>query len=110
MLCIILRDWDTGFRGVLVAGSYLANSNSEMYNITSGEWSTTGQLTRRRVGVRMVILGDKILAMGGRKNDATVEKFNLRKMEWTPTEDMMEEREYHAVTGIPPSTVGIGQN
>jgi len=94
-------------------GNYNALSESEIYDVNTGEWSTTGKLTTARVGVRLVVLGPKILAMGGEDDYyyfSTVDNFNLTTRSWTATEEMMEKRTFHAVTGVPPSAVGIGPN
>ena len=83
-------------------------STSEMYDITSGEWSSTGNLTSDRIGMRMVVLGDNILAMGGHDGGSTsssVDKFNLTSMEWKFTEEMLVPRNSFAVTGVPPSAI-----
>jgi len=103
-----------GFRGVLVAGGYGTQNTrlSELYDINTGEWSSTHWLTtERRNGLRMFVIGDQILASGGeyRGNTwASVERFNLTSRSWTRAQDMMEGRETHAVTVIPPSAVGFG--
>ena len=86
---------------------------SEIYDVNTGEWSTTGKLTTGRKGMRMVVLGTKILAMGGYDGSgdlSTVENFNLTTRRWTATEDMMEKRSYYAVTGVPSTAVGIELN
>ena len=80
-----------------------------MYDIKMGEWSVTGKLTTGRDDVRLVVLGQNILALGG-DGLTSVDKFNLTTRTWTPTEEMLEIRNYHGVTAIPPSLAGIGQN
>ena len=108
-------DVETGFRGVLVAGGMDGNYNrlreSEIYDVNTGEWSTTGKLTTRRKRIRLIVLGTKILAMGGRTTSdvSTVDTFNLTTRRWASTEEMMKKRSYYAVTGVPSTAVGIDQ-
>ena len=107
---------DSSMKGVLVAGG-VNNDNflreSEIYDVNTGEWSTTGKITTGRSYVRLVVLGNKILAMGGYDGSSslsTVEKFNLTTRTWSADKDMTEKRSYHAVTGVPSTAVGIATN
>jgi len=107
--CVYVRNMATNFRGVLVAGGTVTHNLSELYDINTGEWSSSGQLSSARDGVKMVVLGEKILAMGGYDGHylSTVDSFNLTTHQWTASEEMLEARCWHAVTGIPASAVRI---
>ena len=73
----------------------------------------SGLLTTDRNGVRLVVLGNKILAMGGGDRgygDKTVDIFNMTTRTWSSTEEMMEKRSFHGVTGVPSTAVGIPPN
>ena len=91
--------------------AFSGNDFSQLYDINTGEWSTTGTLTTgREDGVRLFVIGEQILASGGYSGGrlSTVDRFNLTSRTWKAAEDMLEAREYHAVTAVPPNAVGIG--
>jgi len=112
--CSTVMDSNNGFKGVLVAGGYNTDSGdargeSEMYDIKTGRWSSTGKLLTVREGLRLVVLGDNILAMGG-IGTSSVEKFNMTSNTWEKTEYLLEIRHRHAVVAVPPNLVGFGQD
>ena len=115
--CALVMDSWTNMRSVLVAGGsnydsgYL--SESEIYDVNTGEWSTTGKLKINRKGVKLVVLGNKILALGGFYGSSctsTVDSFNLTTRTWESTEEMLEKRSHLAATGVPSTMVEILTN
>ena len=77
----------------------------------------TGNLTTRREGIRIVVLGTEILTLGGADSYVSmsnevmiVDNFNMTTRRWTATNLNMESRYYPAVTGVPSTAVGIEVN
>jgi len=113
--CTYIRDSNSKFRGVLLAGGFnghSATSSSEMYDMETGEWSDMGNLTTERDGVSVIVLGEDIFAMGGKSSSylSSVDKFNLTSKSWKSGEDMLDIGWLRGVTGVPPNAVGLGQN
>ena len=90
-----------------------ALGHAEIYDLDTGVWNRVGDLQTARAGVRLVVLGERILAMGGTSSypdyifHASVEEFDMNTGTWRYAEDMMEARAEHGVVAVPPNIVGL---
>lgn len=106
--CVLVKN--ETFRGILVAGGHskvadLPLASTEMLNLDTLSWEEMGRLHVGRYGLEMVVLGDRILAMGGRDKShgpiSSVEQFDMNTGKWTKTKDLQEKRANFAVTTFP---------
>ena len=107
-----------GMTDASTAGTYL--TSAELYDPTSGVWSTTGDLAPGRAGHTATrLLTGKVLVAGGSNysngvrthlNDAWL--FDPAKGEWTATGGMVTERAGHTATLLPNGKVLVigGEN
>lgn len=110
--CVLVQN--ETFRGVLVTGGSCCqvgyectvSSASELLDLSLGTWQEVGHLNFARAGHKMVVLEDKILAVGGHNGDFgmyNVEQFDLATQTWryTETEDLHYPRYDHDITTVP---------
>ena len=79
-------------------------SNSELYDLSTGVCQEVGHLNMQKLGLTIVVLKDRILAMGGCGNGdpvSSVEEFSLSTLTWSNTDDLLLPRCHHAVTTVP---------
>jgi len=94
---------------VLVAGGYNENisppflTSAELYNPSTGTWTTTGSLHTARIYDTMTLLtGGQVLVTGGYNTTSTInilasaELYNPVKGTWTLTKSMLTARTGHA--------------
>jgi N-acetylneuraminic acid mutarotase len=94
---------------LLVAGGFNDNTgevgSAELYDPTSGTWSTTASLnTARHVHTATLLANGKVLVAGGYNGDslASAELFSWAAGSWTTTTDTMSvPRELHTATLLP---------
>merc|ERR1719369_1281235 len=75
--------------GVVVAGGWDGDNlrSSELYQLHTGVWQDAGLLNTARQGVKMVVLEDNVLAMGGVDDNYsslnTVEQLDMSTLSWS---------------------------
>lgn len=107
------------YTGVMVAGGYryddhtYIRNSTELLDVTKlegGTWVKAGRLNIPRSELSIVVLGDKILAMGGSDgvqltnnghSISSVEQYNLSTFSWSYTKPLLQARGWHAVTTVP---------
>ena len=99
--CSLVRN--ETFVGVLVAGgdgpdNYPVDS-SELLDLATGAWREVGPLAVARDTVKIVVLKERILAVGGA--GPGVEEFSLATLTWSVTDNLVTDRQYHAVAELP---------
>ena len=99
---------------VLVAGGFLTNpsapvavTSAELYNSTTGTWSSTTAMHQPRFYHTATLLPDgQVLVVGGKTNNsiyslATAELYNPATATWTFTGSMSTQRDSHTATLLP---------
>ena len=93
--CSLVRN--ETFVGVLVAGG--DGPDSELLDLATGAWREVGPLAVARDTVKIVVLKERILAVGGA--GPGVEEFSLATLTWSVTNNLITDRQYHAVAELP---------
>ena len=83
--------------GILVAGGFNEETSgrltsTEFYDFKTHSWSEVADLNIARSGLRLVQIGQNILALG---------QLDLSSWTWSMAEDMLQPRSFHTVTLIP---------
>ena len=80
-------------------------TSTEMYDLRTGIWKEVGHLRFPRRDIKMVVVEDKILVMGGKdplfNPHRIVEQFILSSQTWNLTTKIRQPRSYHAITTVP---------
>ena len=103
--------------GILVAGGFNEETSgrltsTEFYDFKTHSWSEVADLNIARSGLRLVQIGQNILALGGKstsgkfsdffiENVESVEQLDISSWTWSMAEDMLQPRSFHTVTLIP---------
>ena len=106
---------------VLVAGggiffnSSATDSRAEIYDPTTGEWTTAASMANPRSGHSLTLLSDgRVLAAGGMDGTrgfretvvhSTTEVFDPSTNSWSPGPDLSEPRSHHSATLFPDGRV-----
>lgn len=90
-----------GDNGDYRPGANVVHRSSELYNPSTGTWSYSGQMNKRRIDFASVVLPNgNILAIGGEDENnlstATCEIYNVSSGTWSYAESMNEERRFHS--------------
>ena len=95
------------FKGILVSGGALYSApyvveSSELYDLSTKTSSMVGNLNIPRWSHIMMVLGEKIVAMGGFNATEAVEEFDLGTLTWRFARyNLSTERWYSQATAIP---------
>jgi N-acetylneuraminic acid mutarotase len=103
--------------GIYAPPSRLARSSAELYNTTSGVWTTTGAMHEARASQTATLLRDgRVLVTGGFNSTGildSAEIYDPRSGSWAATGRLHVARAYHTATLLPDGTVlvvgGLGQ-
>jgi N-acetylneuraminic acid mutarotase len=91
------------------------NDSSELFNIDSNSWVTTGSLNVERMNHTAILLGNRVLVAGGQNGDSylsSAELFDPLTGLWTLTGSLHTARASHTMTGLNNGKVLVtgGQN
>jgi len=105
------------YTGVMVAGGWTGSdtlSSTEVMDIAEGTWQMAGNLNTGRDGLRILVLEDKIVAMGGFHGGgsylSSVEQFDVSTLTWSDTTELLTARSFHAVTTLPVTRIDCGND
>jgi hypothetical protein len=101
--------------GTVLVAAYEGNNVAELYDPSTGTWSSTGSPQHVRLGTYTATLlpyvaalapDGTVLVVGGVPNDhRSNELYDPRTRTWTAAPDTMGLRQYHTATLLPNGTV-----
>ena len=108
--CVMFKDQKTKEKYILVTGGRYEGSNyvgnTELLKVGDSYWTAVGQLNYPRASLKMAVMENKILALGGyveKEYEATtlVEEYDLETKTWRMARSLLYPRAGHAVAAVP---------
>lgn len=101
--CTLVKN--STFKGILLSGGTTSQESSELYDLSTKTSIQVGNLNIPRFGHIMMVLGEKIVAMGGSGttgSQTNVEEFDLATQTWSNSQYHLGTKRWYAqATAIP---------